>query len=319
MICAGLKMDQIIQNAGIDKNTTIVITTMANGSYYVAMRAYFAFRYWGFPKERLKVLNGYNKAFKAQYLAYMTTVAPVVTVSTHSVRNNPGLRADLRTSLGEMIQVVNNPANAQFVDQRSSAAFSGTAKQDSGIFITVAPKDYVVFEGRIAGAVNVDAAQLQDAANNNKLKSAADLTTYFTSLGLTSGKRTYAYCYFGTQASLTFFVLDAVLNWPVELYDGSWSQWGLYDDNAGNGGKLTAGSAWKTIALSTNTAYNLTALGVGETIADFTAAAGYDATVAAAYSSDTTSSATNQIEIEDATYLGTGSGGGGGGGGGGGC
>ena len=45
-------------------------------------------------------------------------------------------------------------------------------------------------------------------------------------------------------ASSAFFVLDAILDWPVSLYDGSWSQWGQMA--SGNGGMLTADSPWRT-------------------------------------------------------------------------
>jgi len=45
-------------------------------------------------------------------------------------------------------------------------------------------------------------------------------------------------------ASSAFVALDAILGWPVADYDGSWSQWGQLA--AGPGGKLDAGSPWRT-------------------------------------------------------------------------
>jgi hypothetical protein len=45
-------------------------------------------------------------------------------------------------------------------------------------------------------------------------------------------------------ASSAFFVLDAILDWPVSMYDGSWSQWGQMA--AGPGGMLTPDSPWRT-------------------------------------------------------------------------
>ena len=326
MVCNGTKMDQIIKSFGIDQNTTIVFTTSdvtsGGGSILFASRGYFTFRYWGFPKEKLKMLNGYNKAFTAEYPTYMTGDIPAIAPSTYSVKNNPGLRPDLRASLGEMIQAVGAPTT-QIVDVRTLNAYNGAKKSTSGLFITAAPKDYAVFEGHITGAVNMPLTTsnvLVDSTNNNKFKTATDLNTLLTGApySLLSSKRTYVYCTFGFIGSELFVVLDAILNWPVEFYDGSWSQWGLYDDSVANGGKLPSGSAWKTIGLSTSTFYNDTVL-APETIADFTAAAGYDADFVATYSSDTTSPATNQIENEDAAYITTGSGGGGNGGGGGGC
>jgi hypothetical protein len=47
-------------------------------------------------------------------------------------------------------------------------------------------------------------------------------------------------------ASSAFFVLDGILGWPVELYDGSWSQWGQMSADAANGGQLHVNSPWRT-------------------------------------------------------------------------
>lgn len=47
-------------------------------------------------------------------------------------------------------------------------------------------------------------------------------------------------------ASSAFFVLDAILGWPVSLYDGSWSQWGQLSGDSTKGGQLWSGSPWRT-------------------------------------------------------------------------
>lgn len=47
-------------------------------------------------------------------------------------------------------------------------------------------------------------------------------------------------------ASLAFYVLDAVLDWPVVLYDASWSQWGQMSADGSKGGQLQTGSPWQT-------------------------------------------------------------------------
>jgi len=53
-------------------------------------------------------------------------------------------------------------------------------------------------------------------------------------------------------ASSAFFVLDAILDWPVSLYDGSWSQWGQmaaveYSTPSGTiKAALNSDSPWRT-------------------------------------------------------------------------
>ncbi len=47
-------------------------------------------------------------------------------------------------------------------------------------------------------------------------------------------------------ASSAFFVLDAILGWPVANYDGSWSQWGQMSGDSTKGGQLRSDSPWRT-------------------------------------------------------------------------
>ncbi len=47
-------------------------------------------------------------------------------------------------------------------------------------------------------------------------------------------------------ASSAFFVLDAILGWPVANYDGSWSQWGQMSGSPANGGMLNPSSPMRT-------------------------------------------------------------------------
>ena len=57
------------------------------------------------------------------------------------------------------------------------------------------------------------------------------------------------YFVYGTNAlddSVLFLALDAVLNWPVKLYDGGWQQWGqMAGNSAAKGGMLEEDSAWR--------------------------------------------------------------------------
>jgi len=106
MVADGSKMDALIQRCGIDKNTTIVFTASTFDPVYNATRAYATFRYWGFPRERLKVLDGWDNGWKAAYA--LTSVTPAITRSKYGVAQNGNnrLQAGLRVSLGEMIAAV---------------------------------------------------------------------------------------------------------------------------------------------------------------------------------------------------------------------
>ncbi|HEY3489889.1 MAG TPA: selenite/tellurite reduction operon rhodanese-like protein ExtH [Candidatus Deferrimicrobiaceae bacterium] len=323
MVADGAHMDAILQRCGIDRNTTVVFTTSVGKASYLAARGYFVFRYWGFPKARLKVLDGQNAAWLAAYSSLDNSVVNVAP-STFSVRDNGGLAAGVRASLGEMMAAVRaGTASNAFVDGRGSdnavgvgTAFSydGDFRTTAGVFPAVAG-DYVVFEGHMKGATALTFSTLFSAG---KYLPADNLAALFAAKGASASKTNYVYCRTGYIASALFFALDGILDWPTQLYDGSWSQWGQQSTIAtAKGGKLPS-ATWATDvpALSELVVYNQDN---AATIEAMTVDAIVDTTF-----TNTSDPAVNQIEKEDAAYMqqgagSTGSGGGTGGGAGGGC
>ena len=195
----GPHMDAFIQKYGIDKNTTIVFTTGGTpgaSTILSATRAYWIFRYWGFPKERLKLLNGVNFSYAATYPGELTTVAtPAPVPSTYSVRNNASLRTDLRASLLDMINVAENRVpNAVPIDMRTAAtagSYAGFRGSTSGVFNP--GSDFTVFEGRITGARAMDYTTLFDSTNNYRFKSPDVLASMFNGVGIDGTKYTHTY------------------------------------------------------------------------------------------------------------------------------
>ena len=310
MVPEGSLMDGVIQRSGIDQNTTIVFTST---NMLHAARAYFTFRYWGFPKERLKMIDGLNGAWKA--LFPMTTEVPVVTPSTYSVRKNGTLRSDLRASLGEMMAVAaDTDPDTVIVDGRSAAtagSYAGIPRSTAGVFSPGG--DYTVFEGRMKGA---KALQYTNLYSSNYFRAFDNIVLQLAAIGVDGSKTTYVHCRTGVIASVLFFALDGILGWDTVLYDGSWSQWGQMSGTKGGG--LASGSAWRTDVspLSELVVYNQDNSALVETLP-------VDNLAVLMYTSPADPRA-NQIEKEDAAYMtgGGGASGGGtttGGGGGGGC
>ncbi len=240
----GNKMDELIQRYGIDGKTTIVFTS---SSLTHPTRAYFTFRYWGFPKNRLKLLNGLNAAWASAY-GLTPGDSPAVARSVYSVRNNGRLRDDLRVSLAEMIDYADGKVpNTVAIDVRGPAntgSYAGIRGKTPGMFNP--GSDYVVFEGRIRGAKALNGSGLYSASN--LFNSTDELITSFTdpTVGLDSTKTAYLYCVKGAASAVTFFVLDGILDWPAAVYDGSWSQWGQLSGNTSRKGKLDPASPWRT-------------------------------------------------------------------------
>ena len=249
----GPLMDSLVQRFGITKNTTIVFTVSKAQSMMNATRAYYTFRYWGFPKERLKILNGGDDAWNDDATASaaypLTATVPSVTASTFSVRNlysGSTTNFNTRYSIGEMLALVDkinlgtisasDAAGVSIIDARGG---TNATKIQNAIMDDYAKYWTVMVTGK-SGIINSPAVQI----------------AYLTAEGVTAAKSmNYVYCASGHRASVPFFVLDGVLNWPVTIYDGSSQQWGSYVSTAAANKVATA---WQTDALTVGTTISRT-------------------------------------------------------------
>ncbi len=311
MVPDGAAMDALVRAAGIDDRTTVVFTT---SSILNATRAYWTFRYWGFPKEKLKLLDGLNVGWTAAGNALVTEV-PTVAPSTYTVKGNGALRSEVRASLSEMMAVAaGGVANAVILDARSTAttgSYAGVPGSTSAVF--GASGDFVAFEGHMNGAQALPYTDLYDAASL-QFRTPAELAAAFATVGIDATKTTYVHCRTGVIATLPFFALDAILGWPAVNYDGSWSQWGQLSGDAANGGMLPADSPWRTDvpALSALVVYNHATKPVELLALDgFTCSGTLDTAGASTYAPagctfvppDSSVASGNQIEEADAAYF----------------
>lgn len=301
MVIDGPTMDALIQRMCIDQNTTVVFVASKGQNALNASRAYFTFRYWGFPRERLKVLNGgengWEKAvaensWPASYA--LTNVAPALGASTFSVKdlyiNNGSSTANfsLRTSIGEMLATVDNINRGALAVGSNGVAILDVRGGNPAVYVQHAGVD--------------DFAQytLSGAGNTSTFKPVAELTARLASFGVNaSTTQTWVYCASGLRASSPFFVLDGILGWKTSLYDGSWGQWSAYASTA-TANKVSA--AWQT---DVNTASTTTSRTFGAITPAGTAVV-VDPTSNAMYSSVTDSRA-NQMLNEDRAYFTSGS------------
>jgi 3-mercaptopyruvate sulfurtransferase SseA len=237
-------MDELMQSTGIDAGTVIVLTGTSNRILQMS-RAYFNFRYWGFPRCRLKMLDGFSEDYEAWVKANVdagftleTTApspAPRSSYSVCELTQNTSLRAPLE----EMINVAeDDDDNTVVIDARRIDEYDGNLGSTPGSCETTT--EVVMFEGHIRTALSKDWTSLL-SDSGGIFMSKADLTTAMTSIGVDSSKATYVYCVIGFRASALFFVLDAVLRWPAKIYDGSWKEWGQMAPP-----NLDTASQWRT-------------------------------------------------------------------------
>lgn len=294
MVCTGDVMDTLIQNAGIDAYTTIVLTTKSGATSALDLtRPYATFRYWGFPKNRIKVLQGANDAWKAAGYA-LTSQPTVVQKSTYGVsQGKSNLNADMRVSLSEMIATVKgivagNAGKVYILDTvRGATQISATTDllAPGAVKNPIAPAttpvgvpaSYTPFDGAVKGSYRFPLTDVITGVTFNtdptvikNFISAAvgadNLTTISTKLGSDSAKTLIAMCRAGNNASQAYFVLDGIAYYnsnvvDIKWYDGSLGQWTLMASkdaaNPTHGGQLAVGSIWDTTSLMDNLNWNV--------------------------------------------------------------
>lgn len=289
MVLTGAAMDTLIQNAGIDGNTTVVFTNNATNTINEA-RAYTTFRYWGFPKNRLKVLQGGNAGWVAGGYE-LTKAVPAVTRSTFGVAQDGTTRVntEMRVSLPEMINYVKgiaagNAGKVTLVDTVRGAG-NPLAKITSTTDLLATPAAYTPFDGAMKGSYSYGAPAMVSPAGSLYFKDAATIkadlaaalgTDGLTALGSANRDATKTFislCRAGNYASVGFFALDGIAYYndptvDVKWYDGSYGQWNLLAasnhtavDTLGAtvnaGGKLAVGSIWDTTSLMDNLTWNV--------------------------------------------------------------
>lgn len=296
MVITGPVLDTILSRAGVDEHTTVVFTTPDD--FNKASRGWWTLRYWGFPKERIKILQGGDAGWVAAGNT-LVTEAPTVAPSNFSVRDLAAYSefgGDFRVSIGEAIRAVDAINSGATPDIRWLDVRGG-----------VDP----VAGGRIQVA-QLDSWNAYYATGTTAtLKPVDELVARLATFGVTAATPlTYVNCQGGVKCTVTFFILDGILGWPVQSYNGSWGQWSAY-------GNDTVADAWETDLVTPNTAINRS-FGTwtpGTPAIDPVANAAYGIADPRA----------NQIESEDEAYFSSGGtttpppGGGGGGGGGSGC
>jgi 3-mercaptopyruvate sulfurtransferase SseA len=231
------QMEELIQRTGIDGNTVVVIT----GSNMMTIgRAYFNFRYWGFPRNRLRVLSGTTASYAAAGYELSATHPAGIAPSTYSVcelEQNTHLRA----SFAEMMQIAADDDDTTIViDSRSADEYNGVAGKTAGT--PANPGTMVAFEGHIRTAAHLEFSEFLE---NNALKSKDEIIDILAARNVSSADTTYSYCRTSWRAAVHFLATDALLGWPAKIYDGAWIEWGQMAGQA-NAGALSDASPWRT-------------------------------------------------------------------------
>jgi 3-mercaptopyruvate sulfurtransferase SseA len=227
MMITGSRIDAIVQDLGITEKTVLVLTGTGSGAQYDVWRTYWIFTYWGFSKAKIKVLDGGTAAFAAAFPALAPTTVTALydpADSTFSVKKLPVLKSQVRASIKEVIDAVENGSPVIFA--QATAAGSRNIKTEHSFFLGAGS---VHVNGKFNDADTIKATIIANinasyAADSNT----ATVTTWDDVLALFAGKTIYVHCGAGFSASALYTAFVDVLGIPVVLYDGSNNQWNAF-------------------------------------------------------------------------------------------
>lgn len=195
---------------GIGNDRHVILYDIAG--YGSAPRAWWMLRAFGHKK--VSILNGGLPKWLAEGRA-VTTYVPTPKPVTFTPHFDPGFvrsKAQLLANLDDKRE--------QVLDARSAARFAGTAPE---------PRPGLR-GGHIPGSCNLPSDQIGDSKTRMFLP-AQELEKRFLAAGLRKDQPIVTTCGSGVTASVLAFGLH-LIGWPdAAVYDGSWSEWGLNDND----------------------------------------------------------------------------------------
>ncbi|AZB54284.1 3-mercaptopyruvate sulfurtransferase [Cereibacter sphaeroides] len=175
-----------------------------------AARVWWTFRLMG--KTDVAVLDGGLPKWKAEGHP-VEDMPPVVRDRHMTVQRQAGLVKDVT-----QVAHASKLGEAEIIDARSAGRFKGTdAEPRPGLRA-----------GHIPGSKNVPFTTL--LAADGTMKPPAELRAIFEAAGVDLSKPAITTCGSGVTAAVLSLALEILGHRNHALYDGSWSEWGMYDD-----------------------------------------------------------------------------------------
>jgi thiosulfate/3-mercaptopyruvate sulfurtransferase len=203
-------MERRLQSWGVSAGKRIVIYDQ--GGTFWATRVFFDLYYYGFAADDLLVLDG--GLAKWQEAGGPLTADPTPAPAQGSFRIRK-VQEDARVRLPEFLVASGDPANHVLVEALEPSYHFGETK-------------FFDRAGHVPNGVMLPSADFFNA--DKTFKPADEIRQMMTYLGIKPGQQVHSYCGGGVAASVPFFALKFILNYPtVKLYKESQMEW-LRDD-----------------------------------------------------------------------------------------
>ena len=245
----GESADALLKKYGIDANRDYVVVTFeqlpntANSIVQSVGRAWLLLRYWGYPKERIGILNG-SVNWNATQHGLATSTAAAATPPNNGTTSVKDLWVDNTAyviPVGGVLDIYKGApgakpfASVNIVDARGGAEALGllkatsTGKTDCASYTGTGNNTRCSppFEGRLKGASSVPWPQFLDtSANGFQFFSKSAVKNVFdTQTGYQPGQLTIQYCRTNMRSMVTGIVANVILGYPTRFYDTSFIEW----------------------------------------------------------------------------------------------
>lgn len=210
MIIESDKFKNIMQTAGVNQDSHVVITTNAESVFdlTIASRMYWQIKYYGHNK--VSILNGGTAQWISDGREISSTAHEIPVGDWKANQEIPSILADSH----QVMAAVQN-AEIQIVDIRPLGQYLGTFKSSK-----------VSAKGHIPTAKVLPVDLLSNRDMPIKFSSKQELLELANALGIDSQQPLITYCNSGHMASGGWFVFHELLgNKLAKLYDGSMHQW----------------------------------------------------------------------------------------------
>lgn len=178
-----------------------------------ASRVWWMFRAFG--HKQVAVLDGGLTAWKAANLP-LAAGAPDTSVAHYQLASNTPI-TDYVCDWRQVLRAIESQS-AQIIDARSAARFHGHAPEPRA----------GLRSGHMPNAINLPFDQL--LTEQGQYKSTAELAQLFQEAGLQAQQPIITSCGSGVSAATLLLGLQLIGRDDAVLYDGSWSEWGSFDD-----------------------------------------------------------------------------------------
>ena len=200
------EMEKRIQSWGVSEGKKVVIYDQ--GGSYLATSLFFDLYDHGFPAADLFVLDGGIARWKATGGAVTKDPVAAPKPGTFRVAQR---REDVRVRLPEFLVASGDPANNALVEALEPAYHFGGAK-------------FFDRAGHVPNAIMLPSGDFFNA--DKTFKSAAEIRPMLAYLGIRPEQQIHAHCGGGIAASVPFFAMKFMLDYPrVKLYKESQLEW----------------------------------------------------------------------------------------------